>query len=95
MKFYFNNSCGDRRKNDFMDLEKIKVGDDVVVVLSGDTQLFRIFSKVKRTTETLVILENGRAYRKSDGEEVGDSIIVSRICIPTEEEKEKFFKFKR
>ena len=78
-----------------MSLEGLKAGDDVVVVLSGDTQLFRIFSKVKRTTETLVILENGRAYRKSDGEEVGDSIIVSRICIPTEEEKEKIFKFKR
>lgn len=78
-----------------MSLKELKAGEKVIIVLTGDKLLFRILGKVKSVTETLITLENGRIYRKSDGEEVGDSLIKSRICIPTEEEKEKIFKFKR
>lgn len=70
-------------------LKNLKVGDEVYV------QYFSTYksSKVKRLTNTLVILEDDRRFRKSDGFALGNnSWSTLSIVEPTESLKDKLKK---
>ena len=52
-------------------LENLKVGDQVVVMSGGGYMSRDYVSTVKRLTKTLIVTENDRGFRRSDGRSPG------------------------
>lgn len=71
-----------------MNLENIKPGDEVICISYYGT---RSIEKVDRVTKTQIILTNNQKFRKNDGIRIGRqrSFYISRITIPTKDEKKE------